>query len=122
VLANSHVEAKTFVTAFICIFVNIYRRFPLISLTIPYSLFKKIYRLFRYIFIDNNYYCFHSSRFVLNLSFYFYFILLTVHAIGRNTRYNFKKKFDESPPNSDNNISPKYYFKIKKTFDELTEI
>jgi len=122
VLANLYAEARAFVAVFIYVFANIYRRFLLISLTIPCLLFKKICRLFRYIFIVNNRYFFYSSRFVLNLLFYFYFILLTVYVAGRNARYNLKKKFDESPPNSDDNTSLKYYFKIKKTFNKLTKI
>jgi len=91
-LANSHTEARAFVAAFICVFVNIYRRFFLILFIIPCLLFKKIYRLPRYIFVVNNRYFFYFSRFVLNLLFCLFFVLLTVHAVNRNTRYNLGKK------------------------------
>ena len=33
-----------------------------------------------------------------------------------------KRKFDESSRDSDNNISPEYYIRIEKTFNELIEI
>jgi len=119
VLANLYIEAKTFVVVFIYIFVNIYRRFPLILFTIPCPLLKKMCRPPYYVFIINNRFFFYSSRFVLNLLSYLFFVLLIVYVAGRNTRYNLKKKLDESPPNNDNNISPKYYFKIKNIFNEF---